>query len=29
MAEEPTLNGLVAYGYTRRTAYRAAQVLAL
>ena len=29
MAEMPDLNGLVAYGYNRRTAYRAAQVLAL
>jgi predicted RNase H-like HicB family nuclease len=29
MAEVPDLNGLVAYGYSRREAYRAAQVLAL
>ena len=29
MAEVPDLNGVVAYGYNRRTAYRAAQVLAL
>ena len=29
IAEVPDLNGIVAYGESRRTAYRAAQVLAL
>lgn len=29
MAEVPALNGLVAYGYNRRAAFHAAQILAL